>query len=1336
MRRFGRLGLIPTSLGAALAVAACGDDPKPVTDTSSDTGSADTVLVPDTNEDDTTAADTLDVGDTTQADTAADTGTDATSEVDTNSPTGELAIAKGDRCDSLVPVEGPALPYSDNGDTSLLSDDYIYTTGTACGGTGETFWGDASPDAVYSFTPAISGTYVIQVTPTGSHDPAVMVSESCPPIGEDDFRTLGCLGVADQVTEGKAETLRVDLVGGRTAYILIDGWNNDLPVAGGYALSVSLGEDCSDDRDNNGDGAVDCADSQCTNEDACDEATYASGCGNGEDDDGDGKEDCADSDCAGVAACDEATYANGCANDKDDDGDGVSDCADEDCADVTACDESTYPNGCGNSTDDDGDGETDCADVNCSGIGACNESLFADGCTNGVDDEGDSRTDCADPDCGANPNCLGPAETCEEAVVITLGETISGTTTGRTNDYSTSSADCTMASSATTSYGAATADAAYRFTAPSAGLYDFQAIGDFDNALTVTSSCDFSSGVCYGAEVGVASSGERIVIEMTANQTVFVIVDGWSNSSETNTGDFTLSVKRAVATEVETNCEDRVDQDGDGDIDCADADCAFDFAACTETGKCGDNVDNDDDGSTDCDDSECRADAIACPTPPGDACGTPAVVTVSTPATFDTCDFAPDFDLSSGECAEGSSGAPDGVVSFTAPAAGAYYFELDNGGNFDSAISVVSASSCPTGAFVCDAADDAFGAVDAVSLSLAANETVWIIATGFGDLDWGDPDCGAVTVRVSVIDSEVCTDGIDNDRDDSVDCDDSDCAEDLACNESLHGAAACTDSADNDEDGFIDCFDIDCAGSSGCPLGVPGDSCATAIPVTGESVEQTFDTCAYTNDFTATETANCQSTTSTNHTAQDFVVQFTAPSAGEYIAKFDTLVDGSSFDAVMNVVKATTCPTSPVASCVDGSDEGSVESVRFVATAPGELFWLVVDGYSTACSKGKLTIRKLGPEVCDDGVDNNENGDIDCEDAGCDVVPSCNESLNGPQACSNGLDEDDDALVDCFDADCATLCPNGPPGDNCAEALEVTEANFSAGIDTCAYANDFNVASGNAGQCRGSTFGPTAPDVIVKFVAPEAGDYRIAFDTNLDGSSFDAVLNVIKATTCPSSPISGCVIGSDSGAIESGRITAAAGDVFWVIADGYSSGCSLGRLSITKLAPEVCTDGFDNDGDNTTDCDDSECRASEPILCPSPAGENCANPSVLSLGTPTNVDTCEFGNDFASTSTGGCTATAGAPDMAFSFTAATAGTYRFQVNADWIDVETAVNLVRGATCPASPLTTCAASGESSSGTPNQQKDVPLTTGETVWLILGSNYNATECGDVAVTVTRL
>jgi len=58
---------------------------------------------------------------------------------------------------------------------------------------------------------------------------------------------------------------------------------------------------------------------------------------------------------------------------------------------------------------------------------------------------------------------------------------------------------------------------------------------------------------------------------------------------------------------------------------------------------------------------------------------------------------------------------------------------------------------------------------------------------------------------------EICDDGIDNDGDGFIDCEDLDCESNQNCLVEI-----CNDGIDNDGDGFIDCEDLDCESDPDC----------------------------------------------------------------------------------------------------------------------------------------------------------------------------------------------------------------------------------------------------------------------------------------------------------------------------------------------------------------------------------------------------------------------------------------------------------------------------------------------------------------------------------------
>ena len=132
---------------------------------------------------------------------------------------------------------------------------------------------------------------------------------------------------------------------------------------------VPPAENCSDTIDNDSDGQVDCADSDCSDDLAC-TGPVPEVCDDGIDNDFDGQVDCADSDCVAAANC------------------------------------QTPPSEiCEDGVDNDGDGWIDCADADCDGIGICGPEGRFDTCSDGLDNDGDGEIDCADSGCARNKSC-------------------------------------------------------------------------------------------------------------------------------------------------------------------------------------------------------------------------------------------------------------------------------------------------------------------------------------------------------------------------------------------------------------------------------------------------------------------------------------------------------------------------------------------------------------------------------------------------------------------------------------------------------------------------------------------------------------------------------------------------------------------------------------------------------------------------------------------------------------------------------------------------------------------------------------------------------------------
>ena len=74
-------------------------------------------------------------------------------------------------------------------------------------------------------------------------------------------------------------------------------------------------------------------------------------------------------------------------------------------------------------------------------------------------------------------------------------------------------------------------------------------------------------------------------------------------------------------------------------------------------------------------------------------------------------------------------------------------------------------------------------------------------------------DCADEDPERSPLASEGCADGLDNDCDAFLDCEDSDCEGSGACEE-----LDCADGLDGDDDGWMDCADEDCWGTGDCAI--------------------------------------------------------------------------------------------------------------------------------------------------------------------------------------------------------------------------------------------------------------------------------------------------------------------------------------------------------------------------------------------------------------------------------------------------------------------------------------------------------------------------------------
>lgn len=78
----------------------------------------------------------------------------------------------------------------------------------------------------------------------------------------------------------------------------------------------------------------------------------------------------------------------------------------------------------------------------------------------------------------------------------------------------------------------------------------------------------------------------------------------------------------------------------------------------------------------------------------------------------------------------------------------------------------------------------------------------------------------------------------------------------------------------------------------------------------------------------------------------------------------------------------------------------------------------VIDCDDWDCASDQECSSAPTDEVCDDEVDNDGDGYVDCDDWDCTAEDACT-AYQAPEICDDGFDNDGDTWVDCDDWDCA-----------------------------------------------------------------------------------------------------------------------------------------------------------------------------------------------------------------------------------------------------------------------------------------------------------------------------
>ena len=353
----------------------------------------------------------------------------------------------------------------------------------------------------------------------------------------------------------------------------------------------------------------------------------------------------------------------------------------------------------------------------------------------------------------------------------------------------------------------------------------------------------------------------------------------------------------------------------------------------------------------------------------------------------------------------------------------------------------------------------------------------------------------------------------------------------------------CDDSIDNDQDGDTDCADIDCSGVGPCAL-----QCPVVADLTGD-----LPTAIVTGSTSgATDYSGATSCNSSN-TAGDRIYAITPPHDVSVEASMNN--GGTNFDEVIHV--RTNCDElSTEIACDD-----TPGTVNFNATG-GTTYYIFADGWSGSEGSYELSIF-LNETDCNDGIDNDLDGNTDCDDVSCGGVGSC------PVVCPIVAD--------------ATGNINGP------NIFGTTNGANSFAIPGCNTTN-------------------TAGDHVYTVTPTSSGMMTVSLDN--PGTSYDEILHVRTACDDPGTEVDCDDIPGEF------SFPAAAGQTYYIFVDGWSSSTGSYELSITQTEG-TCDNGVDDDNDGATDCEDNDCSgiAGCPASCVAPVVETITCTSDITANT-------------------------------------------------------------------------------------------------------------------------
>ncbi|HAN31308.1 MAG TPA: hypothetical protein DCQ06_06880 [Myxococcales bacterium] len=491
--------------------------------------------------------------------------------------------------------------------------------------------------------------------------------------------------------------------------------------------------------------------------------------------------------------------------------------------------------------------------------------------------------------------------------------------------------------------------------------------------------------------------------------------------------------------------------------------------------------------------------------------------------------------------------------------------------------------------------------------------TVMLCACNFGPFSFQRPTTTPLGYENS---DQSCEDGLDNDQDGLVDCEDPDCVyESTHCGEiveevpfwqSENNYALCIDQVDNDDDGQFDCGDRKCQN-------IPEVCCSREF--TNEQCQDGIDNDA--NGYTDCQDFGCR-----NGIFVSVCVENT-----------DVLCSNGKDDDGDGYTDCNDSNCSGANLCGGSGLGGQPAPSKPGEDGPEDTLERCKDGYDNdgngytdcgdfSCSKSSnpdvvaycADQSEVGPDKCKDGIDNDGNGYTDCNDFSCNkstdqaVIDVCNGAKEDTlEKCKDGIDNDGNGFLDCADFSCSE---NDDPAvvTYCDEKAENTLEKCQDGVDNdgngymdcndnaCSKSNNFKIYEYCASLQESSEAKCTNGIDDDKDGYPDCNDYSCS-DSVAPYTADDALGDEFKtvADFCKSlqeDTWDKCKDGLDNDGdtyIDCSDRSCRSADAWDAINQRHPCQESFEPSDSPAVINGICSDGKDNDGDGFTDCDDWDC---------------------------------------------------------------------------------------------------------------------------------------------------